>query len=265
MQKMVTFMPKIKLGNFELYYEEHGNGEDIVILLHGFLSSSKMWAKNYIPDLMKMYKIYAVDLRGHGNSSGVKIGCNLQQMASDINKFVILKRINRCILMGMSMGGAVALQFAIEYPEKIKSLILLSPGPGTVFSKGFFILSPILSFISQKKFLLKLLLKSSLMKPLPRNIMTEFVDDAVLVSKETWLQYLHPNNKIQNFNMLKNFSAPSLIIIGERDKAINIKFQENIAYTIPRSVKVVMKNEGHAVAIENPNKIISEVESFLKG
>ena len=110
-----------------------------------------------VPDLMKMYKVYALDLRGHGNSRKVKIGCDLQQMASDINKFAILKRINRCILMGMSMGGAVALQFAIGYPEKIKSLILLSPGPGTVFSKGFFILSPILSFISQKKFLLKLL------------------------------------------------------------------------------------------------------------
>jgi pimeloyl-ACP methyl ester carboxylesterase len=195
----------------------------------------------------------------------VKIGCDLQQMASDINKFAIHKRINRCILMGMSMGGAVALQFAIGYPEKIKSLILVSPGPGTVFSKGFFILSPILSFISQKKFFLKLLLKSALMKPLPRDIITEFVDDAVLVSKETWLQYLHPNNSIQNINMLKNFSSPSLIIIGEKDKANNIKFQENIAYTIPKAVKVVLSNEGHAVAIENPNKVLSEIRSFLKG
>ena len=55
------------------------------------------------------------------------------------------------------------------------------------------------------------------MKPLPQNIMTEFVDDAVLVSKETWLQFLHPNNRIHNLNRLKNFSAPSLIIIGEKD------------------------------------------------
>ena len=74
-------MPKIALNSIELYYEEHGGGEDVVILLHGFLSSSKMWAYDYVPDLMKRYKVYTVDLRGHGKSNKVKIGCNVQQMA----------------------------------------------------------------------------------------------------------------------------------------------------------------------------------------
>jgi len=192
-------MPKIELNSIELYYEEHGDGEEVVILLHVFLSSSKMWANNYVPDLMKRYKVYAIDARGHGNSNKVKIGCNLQQMADDINHFVILKKIDKCILAGMSMGGAVAIQFAINFPERIKSLILMNPGPGSLFSKGFFLISPILSFISQKKCLLKPFLKSVLINPLPREILSEFVDDAALVSKDTWLQYLNPDNKIQNF------------------------------------------------------------------
>ena len=147
-------MPKIEINNIELYYEEYGDGEEAVILLHGFLSSSKMWADSYVPDLTKRYKVYAIDVRGHGNSNRVKDGCNLQQMADDIYQFVILKDIDECILAGMSMGGAIAIQFAINFPEKIKSLILMNPGPGTLFSKGFFFISPILSFVSQKKYLL---------------------------------------------------------------------------------------------------------------
>ena len=103
------------------------------------------------------------------------------------------------------------------------------------------------------------------MNPLPREELSEFVDDAALVSKETWLQYLHPDNKLRNFNRLKNLTIPTLVIIGEKDKAIPIEFQEDIANTIPKAVKVVMNNEGHAVVIENPEKVLSEIDSFLKG
>jgi pimeloyl-ACP methyl ester carboxylesterase len=258
-------MPKIKLNSIELYYEEYGNGEEVVILLHGFLSSSKMWTNNYIPDLMNRYKVYAIDVRGHGKSTEVKIGCNLQQMADDIYQFVILKKIDKCILAGMSMGGAIAIQFAINFPDKIKSLILMNPGPGSLFSKGFSFISPILSFVSQKKCLLKPFLKSVLINTLPQKILSEFVDDAALVSKETWLQYLHPDNKIHNYKNLKNLTVPTLVIIGGKDKAIPIEFQENVADTIPKAVKIIMNNEGHAVVIENSKKVLSEINSFLKG
>ncbi len=258
-------MPKIELNSVKLYYEEYGNDEEVVILLHGFLSSSKMWKNNYIPYLKKRYKVYTIDVRGHGNSSEVKSGCNLLQMADDIYQFVILKNIDKCIVAGMSMGGAIAIQFAINVPDKIKSLILMNPGPGSLFSKGFSFIAPILSFISQKKFLLKPFLKSVLINKLPQKVLSEFVNDAALVSKEIWLQYLHPDNKIHNYKKLKNLTIPTLVIIGGKDKAIPIKFQENVADTIPKAVKIIMNNEGHAVVIENSKKVLFEINSFLKG
>lgn len=257
-------MPKIELNNIELYYEEYGNGEETFILLHGFLSSSKMWSKNYVPTFAKKYKVFTIDVRGHGNSNNVKTGCNLQQMADDINQFAILKDIDACILAGMSMGGAIAIQFAINFPDKLKTLILMNPGPGTLFSKGFPFMSTIMSFISQKRILLKPILKSVIIKPLPPEELSEFVDVSALVSKETWLQYLHPQNTIQDFRHLKSLAVPTLVIIGEKDKAIPIEFQESIADTIPKVVKVLMKNEGHAVVIESPEKVLSEINSFLK-
>ncbi|UCH66140.1 MAG: alpha/beta hydrolase [Ignavibacterium sp.] len=257
-------MPKINLNNIELYYEEYGNSKDVIILLHSFLSSSKMWLNNYVPDLMKRYKVYTIDARGHGNSNGVKTGCNLQQMADDIYQFVILKNIDKCILAGTSMGGAIAIQFAINFPDKMKSLILMNPGPGSLFSKGFSFISPVLSFVSQKKFLLKPLLKSVLINKLPQNVLSEFVNDAALVSKETWLQYLHPDNKIHNYDKLKNLTIPTLVIISGKDRAIPIEYQENVADTIPKAVKIIMNDEGHAVVIENPKKVLSKINSFLK-
>ena len=140
----------------------------------------------------------------------------------------------------------------------------MNPGPGTLLSKNFAIISPILSLVSQKKCFLKPFFKSALMNPLPRKELFGFIDDAALVSKETWLQYLHPDNKINNMNRLKSLTVPTLIIIGEKDKSVPIEFQEDIADTIHKAVKVVMKNEGHAVVIEKPKKVLAEINSFLK-
>ena len=174
-------MLKVKLNNIELYYEQYGDGEDVMILLHGFLASSKMWADGYIPELKKRFTVYAIDVRGHGNSSAVKVGCDLQQMSDDIYQFMVLKNIDQCILAGMSMGGAIAIQCAIKFQEKIKTLILMSPGPGTIISKGFSFIAPVLSFISEKKWIIKMLLTSALINPLPQNVLSDFVDDAASV------------------------------------------------------------------------------------
>ena len=260
---MLIDMPEIELNSIKLHYDQYGEGGEVLILLHGFLSSSKMWADNYVPELQKRYRVYAIDLRGHGNSSKIKTGCDLQHMSDDIYQFMVLRNLDKCILAGMSMGGAVAIQTAIKYPDKIKHLILMNPGPGTLFSKGFSLIAPILSFISQKKWLLRPFLKSVILHPLPRKKILEFVADAALVSKETWLQYLHPDNVIINFNRLKDLTIPTLVVIGEKDKAIPAKFQQGLADTIPKAVKVVLKNEGHAVVMENPQKVISEIYAFL--
>ena len=257
-------MPKIELNGIEMYYEKYGNGGDVIILLHGFLSSSKMWAYDYIPELAKTYTVYAFDLRGHGRSNHIKIGCNVKQMADDVHQFLNSKHIETCILAGMSMGGAVAIQFAIYFPERIQALILMNPGPGSLFSKGFYFILPILSLVSQKRCFLKPLLKSALTTGIPQNRFSDALDDAVLVNKKTWIHYLHPENKIHNFSNLKALTKPAIVIIGGKDTTVPITFQEDVADTLPNAVKIIMPEEGHGVVMENPEKVITEIYTFLK-
>ena len=68
----------------------------------------------------------------------------------------------------------------------------------------------------------------------------------------------------EGFTPFKSTAAPTLVIIGERNKAVPIEFQKSIADTIDRAVMVVTNNEGHAVVIERPEKVLSEINSFLK-
>jgi len=164
----------------------------------------------------------------------------------------------------MSMGAAVAIQFAIDFPEKLSVLILMNPGPGSLFSKGFVFVRPILSFVARKKYVLRPFLTSALINPLPQSLLETFVEDAALVSKKIWLQYLHPDNKIQNFNRLSRLTIPVLVLIGGKDKAVPMAFQDKVADVIPRAVKIVLGDEGHAMVMENPHRVLSEIHSFLK-
>lgn len=255
-------MPNIAINNIRLYYEEYGQGDDVLILLHGFLSSSNMWKKDYIPKWAQRHKVFAIDMRGHGGSHGVKVGCNLTQMADDIHRFAIKKNLITFTLAGMSMGGAIAIQYAIRHPDILNALFLLSPGPGSVFSKGFFLIAPLLILLSQNKTLLKPFLKSALIRPLPKDILSDFTDDAVLVSKETWLQYLNPKNKIQQYEKLRELTVPTLVIIGAKDKTVPVSFQKDVAAIIPGASTVLMADEGHALTLERPDVVLTAIKAF---
>lgn len=288
-------MPKISINNIELHYNQYGNGKGVVILLHGFLSSSRMWEDDYIHDLMKTYTVYTIDMRGHGNSHNVKSGCNLFQMADDVYQFAVKKNIEKCIIGGMSMGGGIAIQFAINFPEKVESLLLITPGPGTlisngpgslllsgplvstvpvlssvpliasvpVLSKAISLLLPLVSLLMQKTNLFRHILESGIINPLPEKALSDFTEDAALISTETWCQYADPANIIYNLEKLKTLATPALVLIAEDDRLAPMKFQEDVAAFIPNASKVILENEQHSVVMHNSKRVLSEINNFL--
>ena len=81
---MVWNLPKIQINNVELHYEEYGTGGAPMVFVHGFLASSNMWEDVYIAHLPGHYHVYAIDMRGHGQSHQIKHGCNVVQLADDV-------------------------------------------------------------------------------------------------------------------------------------------------------------------------------------
>src|SRR5258708_14029921 len=110
--------------------ETSGSGMAIV-LLHGFTGSTKTWAQ-HIPELSAHHQVIAVDLLGHGQAAApgdparYSIECCTRDLANLFDQF----GLERCYLLGYSMGGRVALHFALTYPERMLGLILESASPG---------------------------------------------------------------------------------------------------------------------------------------
>jgi pimeloyl-ACP methyl ester carboxylesterase len=115
----------VKLVNKETYaYLEQGKGNKNLLLVHGNTSSS-VYFKPLLERLSEDIHVYAMDLRGFGDSTYEKPIETLQDFADDIYLFMEKLDINKASVLGWSLGGGVVMEFAAKYPKKLDKLILL--------------------------------------------------------------------------------------------------------------------------------------------
>ena len=123
-------MPIANINGVNLNYEIAGQGKAIVFL-HGYTGSTQDWA-NQMPVLSQKYKVVALDLRGHGKSEAPSSEeeYSVQIFADDVLGLLRILDIKKCCLVGHSLGGFIALQFALEYPGMLAALVLVDTSSG---------------------------------------------------------------------------------------------------------------------------------------
>jgi len=123
-------MPVVSVNGVDLNYEVTGQGE-AVVCLHGMTGSTRDWA-NQVTVLLPGYRLVALDMRGHGKSAAPasEEEYSIPIFAEDV--FTVLKEldIKKCCLAGHSVGGFIALQFALEHPEMVAALVLVDTSSG---------------------------------------------------------------------------------------------------------------------------------------
>lgn len=117
-------MPEISANGIQINYRETGSGVPL-ILLHGLSDDLNLW-NPLLPEFANRYRTIAIDLRGHGHSSKPDSSYSVRQFSDDLLGFVDKLGISKAHLMGLSMGTAIAQLFALEHPERVGALVLLS-------------------------------------------------------------------------------------------------------------------------------------------
>jgi pimeloyl-ACP methyl ester carboxylesterase len=112
------------VNGLSLYYEEHGSGEPLM-LLHGGLGAAELWAP-VLPALAAGRRVIAVDLQGHGHTADVDRPFRPETMAGDVAALIDHLGLERADVMGYSLGGYVALRTAIQHPDRVRRLVLVS-------------------------------------------------------------------------------------------------------------------------------------------
>ena len=117
-------MPQVVANGIKLCYEITGDGPTTVVWTHGIGSSHHYW-DGALPEFSG-FRHVSYDVRGMGESEGTDGAVSLELWAADLNALLEEIGVDRAIFAGHSMGGAITQRFAIDYPQKVQGLLLLS-------------------------------------------------------------------------------------------------------------------------------------------
>jgi len=128
-------MPTAKIGDIDMYYEDCGRGEPVLLAPPSWWPSDT-WNINVVPFLSKRYRTIIFDCRGTGHSSKPEHGYTIEQFARDCAGLLEHLRISRCHAAGFALGGQSAQALAIQRPDLVATLTIAAAGAGTKATDG---------------------------------------------------------------------------------------------------------------------------------
>jgi pimeloyl-ACP methyl ester carboxylesterase len=261
---------KHRNNNFsmKLFFRKVGEGKTTLIILHGLFGLSDNW--NTIGKILShSFRVYLVDLRNHGNSPHSN-EWTYPAMVNDIRELVNDEKLDKVNLLGHSLGGKVAMQFAAMYSEKIKKLIVVDMAPKSYSEKLFDFVEKLLQINlaeikSRKEVEIEL-----------RKIIKDEATVQLLLKNIQWNEEQHLSWKfnlktiVENwykvgttFGIKENILVPALFIRGEKSNYILDSDIPQIKTYFPNSTIKTIAGAGHWVHTDKPEDFMQTVREFI--
>jgi 3-oxoadipate enol-lactonase len=262
-------MPLVELSHCSVLYLDVGQGAPLVFI-HGFPLDHTMW-RYQIDEFQKSHRVLAIDLPGFGQSSAPRSEMSIIGFADSIAEF--LQRVGieeKVTLCGLSMGGSIALQFALRHPEKLARLILCDCRAAVDTPEA------------QK---MRLDLAERVLKEGPEFVATamparlfalgtieqqpEVVQSIQAVIRATASASVAGGSRALAHRLdviprLGEICVPTLIIVGSEDVISTVDEMKVMAERIPGSQHVVIPGAGHMAPLEAPDLVNAEIKAWLK-
>ncbi|MDG3583024.1 alpha/beta fold hydrolase [Galbibacter pacificus] len=250
-KKTNSFGHTVQINDFEMYYEEYGDGKPLV-LLHGFGGCSQNWHP-FISKLSENYRLIVIDMRGHGYSTNPVNKFTHQDSANDV--FFLLDKlgIDSFSAMGMSSGGMTLLHMAINQPKRIDSMILISAT----------------SYFPEQA---RAIMRRASFETLPQEV-REMYRECAKRGDEQIRQLIAQFNALgENYDDmslteqdLSAITAQTLIVQGDCDNFFPIEISESMKRFIPNSELWIISGGEHVPIYDAKIPFTSKALKFLGG
>ena len=252
-------------GRIRLEYAEQGNAEGIpVIFLHGITDSWHSF-ESVLANLPSSIHAFAISQRGHGDSERPVQDYTPKDFAADIAEFIKQKNLDRAFIVGHSMGGVNAQQFAIDYPELTKGLVIIGSDPTFKNNPGmpeFYQEVLKLEGAIDRKFMDDFQ-KATLADPIDSAYYNLLVDEGIKVPSSVFKAALGGLMQVDFTEQLKQVNAPAVIFWGNKDAFCTFRGQEILVNNIKNSRLIIYGNTGHALHWEEPKKFSEDLVNFI--
>jgi non-heme chloroperoxidase len=252
-------------SGLRIHYAANGPDDGYpIIMLHGY-SDSWFSFSRVLPALGKRYRVYALDLRGHGDSDRPATGYHMRDLATDVVAFMDAKRIHRAAIVGHSMGSFVAQQVASAAPQRVSHMVLIGSAlKPTAFGDFGELIKAV----------------KTLPEPVPAefardfqlstihdNVPEAFVNKAVLESLKlparVWREVMKGMVEMEPLVALGRARIPTLVMRGDRDMYATAALQPPLVAMIKTARLTTYRNTGHALHWERPHEFARDLSAFL--
>ena len=263
-------MPKVKVNDIQMFYEVHGEGFPLIMIM-GLTGNTNWWDPRWIETLSEKFKIIAFDNRGAGRTDISDREYSIKLFADDTAGLMDALGISRANVLGLSMGGMIAQELVLNYPEKVKKLVLCATHCGG--AKSVQASEEVLGILTADKrgmsaeevarMTIPLLFTEDFIKNTPG--VEELVIEQITknpISNEAFMRQMSAIMNFDAYDRLSQIKTPTLILRGKQDILVPPENGSILEKAIPGSRLVSFENSAHGL-MEETEEVLDTILEFL--
>ena len=253
-----------KTENKSVHASDAGQGidksKDTIVFLHGSGLSHIVWSLTEQFFSNKKYNVLSLDLPGHGNSEGPCLD-SIEKIADWLEKVFIELKLNKVIIVGHSQGCLEALEYSYKYKSRLKKIVFIGGSYQMPVNKDLIELA-----LNGNSDAVKLMMKWSYegsKKFIGGNPIEKIIQSSKDISEILAVDLIACNNYSNGSKAVKSIDCPTMLILGELDKMINLEIGKKFSNLIKNSTTHVINGSGHMIMIEKAFEMREKILEFL--
>ena len=270
MRRRIGNKINLTINNLTVSYSDHGPDDaPVIIFIHGFPLNKSMW-NIQVEALKENYRVITYDIRGHGNSDAGIDEFFIELFVLDLLRLMEKLRIEKSILCGLSLGGYIALNAVLKYPDRFDGLILndtqcIADTPEIKENRCLAIIRIMKNGVEQyaDEIIKNLFAPESFTKK--ENVVDAVREMIISTPKQSLCNTLHAlAERKETCDQLPEINIPVLIMVGKEDKITPIAAAQQMHEKILNSKLEIIQYAGHLSNLENPIAFNTHMVNFLE-
>ncbi len=250
------------------YLDPNPSGEPAVLLLHGLGAMGESWKLQFPPLKEAGMRPVAPDARGFGESSYPGGELSIEVFARDMAELLEMLGVAPAHVVGISMGGTIALQLALDRPDLVRRLVLVNTfanlQPKGVGGRLYFLVRMALTYTVGVPTQAKMVAKKLFPKPEQEQLRQDLISQIVRADPKAYRAALRALSRFDVVSRLPELHVPTLVITGSEDTTVPLENQRVLAERIPGARHNTIRGAGHAVIADSPEAFNEALMSFLR-
>ncbi|MEU6284188.1 alpha/beta fold hydrolase [Streptomyces sp. NPDC047028] len=255
-------MPQLDVDGARLTYDDEGPRDGVgapLVFVHGWTADRHRW-DHQTEHFSAGRRVIRLDLRGHGESDGAG-SPTIEALAADVLALLDHLGVDRCVLIGHSMGGMIAQTIALSHPERVERLVLVNSISRMTYSRGRGLLMAVSTLVPFKLFVAANI-QRAFAPGHPREEIRACVEASAATPREVVMTCYGAMRAFDVLDRVGEIRVPTLLVHGYHDIQLPVAQMLRMAKAYPDAV-VRIVDAGHELPLEKPAELTAALDAFL--